>query len=851
MSRIRITALVLVLAVPTATFSQQAERVPDRSEAERVLMERGVDGVKALLQSAGGPPLTLDQEVQIRNLHDQYQRQGARLISENEAAAESIKRTLARQLFLASTRFLNPVQRDALGAVVETNANSDLPTDENELREYLRGLVSPAASGNESVLINGFSGGRMPNRDEITEIRINDNAFTAEQSDQGRGQTEIRTRGGSGQFNGDLTFGFEDEALDARNPFASSRPPYQTRDFSLNVSAPLIRNYLTTTFGFSKDFSEEGDTLRAFTPTGLITDAVTRPTRERDVSVRSTAQLAEGHAVTFSYSHGRERSENNGVGGFDLPEQGSAEKGSRYNFQIQDTVVLTPRINHEARFRVNSESEESSPLTSGPQISVRDAFTGGGSTDSGSGSEKEFEFGNLLMYTGTNVSIKTGFDGSYQRDRSESRDNFNGTFTFATIEDYLAGRPLQYSVNQGDPLLAINQFEGAGFIQTDFRVSSKMTMGFGARYEAQTNLSDFNNIDPRLGFAYHIGGSTVMRGGTGVFHDRVGIFQLQDLLRFDGTRQRTLIIRNPSYPNPLLAGNQTVRLPSSIRVKPDDLAAPYAWTSEISVETTLSFGMDLTGSYRFVRGVHLLRDRNLNAPLDISSPAPRSCTANQEETTCVRPQPTSGNLVRLESTGLSSSQQLRLGFQQRLSFLNIRGNYSMNRDYSDTGGGGLPSDNYNMSLDWGPASPRHDIEANVNLRLPWTIDVDTSFNWNSGEPYSLVTGRDDNRDTNTTDRPSGVYRNSLWGPSFFEVDLEASKTFILSPESSGSSGPLAGGGYFGRRSGIRMTISAEAENVLNKFNADRISGVITSPFFGMPTRARDGRSISMAVRFDF
>jgi hypothetical protein len=219
----------------------------------------------------------------------------------------------------------------------------------------------------------------------------------------------------------------------------------------------------------------------------------------------------------------------------------------------------------------------------------------------------------------------------------------------------------------------------------------------------------------------------------------------------------------------------------------------------------------------------------------------------------LRPQPEKGNIIQLESTGLSSSGQLRMGFQQRLSFLNVRGDYSFSRDFSDGAGGGfgIPADNYDMSLEWGPAGPRHQVDTSVGLRLPWKIDADLGFNWNSGEPYSLVTGRDDNRDTNTTDRPAGVPRNSLWGPSFFEVDLNLSKTFTLIPEERDSAGPLAGGGYFGRRSGIRMTISAEAENVLNTFNAESISGVMTSPFFGKPTRARDGRSVSMAIRFDF
>src|SRR5690606_8891577 len=109
----------------------------------------------------------------------------------------------------------------------------------------------------------------------IQEIRINENAFTAEQSTQTRGRTEIITRGGVGRFNGDATFDFADESLDARNPFAAFRPPYQRRDLTANLSGPVIRNRLTATFTLRRNESEDGDTLRAITPAGLIDDAIT------------------------------------------------------------------------------------------------------------------------------------------------------------------------------------------------------------------------------------------------------------------------------------------------------------------------------------------------------------------------------------------------------------------------------------------------------------------------------------------------------------------------------------------------------------------------------------------------
>jgi len=837
------------------TFQQPAT-VIDRAQAGRTLLDQGVEGLKQLLEKAGAPPLTFDQETQMRNLHDVFKRELARLVSEREADEARFRVTLSDQLFLGAMKFLNPVQRVAMGGVAE-GVNSDLPVDENELREYLRDLTSPVSGGgddDDDVVIDGFSGGRMPNRDEILEIRINDNAFTSEQSNQGRGRTEIRTRGGSGRFNGDAEIRFQDESLDARNAFASFRPPYQTRDFTANVSGPLIRNRLTATLGVSSDSSEEGDTLQAITPNGLINAAIARPNVERGFTVRATNQINENHAFNFSYSYGRERSELNGVGGFGLLEQASTEKARNSNFQIQEVAILSPRISHEARFRINTETDSSVPVSSGVHIVVPDAFEGGGSTDLESSTDREIEFGNLMMFTGRNVSIKTGFDGTYRHEKSDSRENFNGTFTFGDLADFVAGRPIQYSVNQGDPLLDVNQFEAAAFVQTDFRVSSRMTMGLGVRYEAQTNISDRNNLDPRFGFAYHFGGSTVLRGGSGIFHERFGIFELQDLLRFDGQRQRSLIIRNPSYPDPFLAGQSSIRVPSSIRVASPELTTPYTWHTETSLETKTPFGLVLTGSYRFIRGIHLYRGRNLNAPRDITSSIARSCRPGQSEAECVRPDPSRGNIVQIESSGLASNHQFEVGFQQRLRFVNIRGNYSSQRSYSNVSGDsfGLPADNYDMSSEWGPTDPRHDLNANVNLRLPWKIDADMNFNWNSGEPYGVITGRDDNKDTNTSDRPVGTPRNSRFGPSFFEVDLNFSKTFTLIPEVSGdSNSPLAGGGYFGRRSGVRMTITAEAENVLNKVNYDRISGVLTSPFFGLPTRARDGRQISLSARFNF
>ena len=225
---------------------------------------------------------------------------------------------------------------------------------------------------------------------------------------------------------------------------------------------------------------------------------------------------------------------------------------------------------------------------------------------------------------------------------------------------------------------------------------------------------------------------------------------------------------------------------------------------------------------------------------------------------------------------MSNNHNLRVGFRQRFSTININGNYNFSSNYSDVsggfgggfggggdfggrggGGGRGPADNYDLDSEWGRFGARHRFNSSVNFRLPWNVNANTSFQWNTGNPYSLRTGTDDNQDTNTNDRPPGVPRNSLTGPGFFQMGLNLSKTVQLISDSveagrgGGRGGAAAGGGYYGRRTGVRMTITARAENLLNNVNFQSFSGVRTSPFFGRATRARDARQIRLSIRFNF
>ena len=913
-----------------------------RAEAGQMLLAEGVEGLKATLESADVPALTFDQETQIQSVYEDHVRALNELLETNggdRSAVERQIRELEDQVLLAALKFLNPVQRAALAGSMTAAGfaalNSDLPEDEDELREYLNDLRSPAGGGGNSsggggnrsggsgnwsgggggnrsggsgnwsgggggggggLSINGFgNGGRLPNRDEIQEIRINENSFTAEQPSQGRGQTQIITRGGTGGFNGDATFNFADESLDARNALTSSRPFYQQRDLRANVSGPLIRNRLTMTFGYQRNESENAANLFATTPDGIVNDALTQPGSSRSYNLNSTAQLAQNHVLNFSYSKGNQGNELNNVGNQNLAEQGSRRAVNNWNIQVKETAILSSRVNHEVRFNLTRFIQENHPLTPGEfNINVRGAFRGGGSTNDSINRIRNYTFGNLLMYTGDTVSLRVGYDGTYRDQNSVSRSNYNGTYTFASLYDYcgvvLGGFPTQqciieqqgaladkaqfeqenpgevlditpgiltFTQSGGDPSLPIKQLQSAVFFQSDWRVRPDLTLSFGARYEWQDRLDDYNNLDPRFGFAYALGTNTVLRGGTGIFHQRFDTSAASNLIRFDGTRQTRTIVINPSWEDRFLDGGQGNPL-SEIRSAAEDLVAPYTWHSEVSLETSFANGFTLTGSYAFVRSIHQYRSRNLNAPLDLDALALgviQSCQADQDEFSCGRPDPTQGNINLLESTGVGSDHRVRVGFRQRLSFLNINGSYTFSSNYQDSPGAfDLPSDNYDLDSEWARSGERNRLNMSANFRMPWNVNADTIFNWNTGQPYTLETGRDDNQDTSTNDRPSGVPRGSLTGPGLFRADVRLSKAIQLRSEEvfiEGTTGPAASGGYYGQRTGLRMTIRADINNVLNKTNFQSFSGVQTSPRFGLPTRARDARSVALSVRFDF
>jgi hypothetical protein len=348
----------------------------------------------------------------------------------------------------------------------------------------------------------------------------------------------------------------------------------------------------------------------------------------------------------------------------------------------------------------------------------------------------------------------------------------------------------------------------------------------GLRYDAQSNVGARDNFAPRVGLAYAVGQSSVIRAGAGIFHDRLSIQVIEEQRRLDGTRQFELIIDRPSYPDPFQAGTVRNTLPS-VQILDPGLDVPSISIVQASFERTFFRTLLFSTSYEHNRD-RRLRFRNLNAPLPGQT---------------VRPDPTRGNILNVESSGRAIGNVWRLNYRHRFSIFNVSSTYSVSRSWDDVGPGNLslPANNYDLAAEWSRIpTPVHQFNASVNTRLPLGLFLTAVMTANSGRGYTITTGRDDNNDTQVNDRPAGVGRFSERGPAFFTTDFNISKAFFLSAA-------RAGGGV----SRTNVNVFVNMTNAFNRTNLGNPSGVMTSPNFGRSTSAENPREIEAGVRFQF
>jgi hypothetical protein len=729
-----------------------------------------------------------------------------------------------------------------------------LADDPDEMQQQLEQLAGPGAR----IRVNGFEGGQLPPKSQIREIRFRFDPFAAENHDAGFPRVDIITKPGNGPIRNNMTFGFRNNALDARNAFSPVRGEGQTRRFGWSIDGPIVKG--KTGFSLNVRSNNEFDmqTIVATTPQGGFNDLVNQPSERLNVDFNVEHVLTKTHTLRFSFDRDTNSAENLGIGNFDLESRAYSREGFTNMVRVSDVGTFAKKYLNEIRVQYSWQESESTSLSSEPTVRVQDAFTAGGAQIQGGRRFWEIEVAdNLDIPLGKKHSLRTGFDietGNYIGDELR---NFAGTFTFPSLTLYEANRPNNYTIRSGNPYVEYRNTEAALFVQDDYRFKKNLLLSFGVRYEAQTLIADKMNVAPRAGMTWSPFKSnrTTIRAGAGIFYDWYETSLYESALRQDGTRQFDTIIRNPGYPDPYAGGTIVPLNPSIVRVG-DDLDMPTVRRYSFGVEQQLLSWLRMRANYFNQYGWNQFRARNINEPVD-----------------GVRPDATLGNISLLETTASAESQGLDVNFnfnyQPRRLFGVFGYTIGERQNYSDTALS-LPVDSNNLEAEWGPAADdiRHRIFSFISTDLKWGLRLGANFRALSGRPYNITSGFDTNQDGVINERPLGLGRNAGRLPWQSNTDLRLSWSRGFGPVRTpsgpgGGGGPMVvrggpgggGGGLGGPMSGgdraMRLEIYLQTFNVFNQVNFSNYGSVITSPVFGQPTAAMPARRLELGFRVGF
>ena len=738
----------------------------------------------------------------------------------------TLKVTIEEKVTVDTDRELSTdTSSNANQTVIKGSDLDALPDDPDELAAALQALAGPSVGPNGGqIFIDGFSGGNLPSKDSIREIRINQNPFSAE-NDQPSGRIDVLTRPGTDKFRGSTSFNFTDESLNSRNPFAtnsSKRTPFQFRQYGMNVSGPIVARKASFFFDFNRNETDDNELVRAtvLDSANNITEfgqAFLVPRRGTNFGTRLDYAINTNHTLVGRYNYNRFRTTNQGVSGFSLPERAYNSANSFQTFQLTETAVLNPTTINETRFQFNRSVNENLGNSSIPVLNVSGAFISGGSqVGHATNKRKNWEVSNFTaMQKGTHA-VKFGGRVRGSKIEDTNPNNFGGAWLFTggfgmtSIERYqltldlqgqkktpeeiraAGGGASQFTISTGNPIASVSQKDFGLFVQDDWRIRPNLTLSAGLRYEYQTNAASKYNFAPRVAFAWSPGAANsarppqmVIRGGAGIFYNRFGEFNTLQANRFNGVNvlqyavteevgrltppsitEQTLGAAAPAYT--LLNSFNPDSVPSVANV-PATQQTVWQVDPNLQIPTVYVVGTQierqLPRNITMFIGFYNIKIQHVIRARDVNAPLPGSIIPTIRPGG-IRPDPTQGEIYRYEASGRFNQRQMFVGFNSRLSRkITLNGNYSISKSTNDTDGQGsglFPVNSYDTSGEYGRGGfdVRHRFSLFGSITMPWKVLLNPFIIANTGPPFNITTGEDLNLDRQYNERPSFAAANA-------------------------------------------------------------------------------------------
>ncbi len=730
--------------------------------------------VKQGVHVAAGQPQTIDARmaVQVESQEVQVSAQAAQVSVDSDSNASS--------------------------TIIKGKDLEALSDDPDELSSELSALAGPAAGPNGGqIYVDGFTGGQLPPKSSIREIRINQNPFSAQYDKLGYGRIEVFTKPGTDKFHGFYSIQGNDKAFNTSNPFLGSsntQPDYHTIFMVGSISGPISHNASFTVGGSHRNIDnnsivnpggyyassptstvpcQPGDLTCTYYPSYPEANrAVPHPQTRSDISPRVDFALGEKNTLTARYQYYVNGQQSSGIGNTNLPTVGYNTEATEHTIQLSDTQIVNAHVINETRFEYQRDNSTQTPLSTAPTLAVQGIFTSGGSSQGTQSStethievqnytsvalEKNFiRFGGRLRTTGESLTSTQGSNGtftySYLLDPctdpsipGDQRMSVCGTAPktcvdslAAGISSYQCGNPGNFSITTiNQPTVNGRSTDVGLYAEDDWKVKPNLTISYGLRFEAQNIINSNHDFGPRVSFAWGIPRPSGKAPIT-VIRGGYGIFYdrwgLSDYL--------TTLQQNGTSQIPLTSLN-----PGTGCTPTNPSGCGTAAQSRLSIT---QLGQGIRSSYTLQTAVGF--DQQLGKIGTMSVNYLHAQGVHEfmkrefyDATVPGQPKPTTPYDFQYQSAGVFRENQLLINGRASLRRMTLFGFYSINfADANTSGSNFIPTNSYNGSVDYGRATfvNRQFGVFGGSIQLPYAFTASPFIIAKAGTPYNITSGGD-------------------------------------------------------------------------------------------------------------
>lgn len=716
----------------------------------------------------------------------------------------------------------------------------------------------------------------------LQEFTVLPNSFSAEYGRTTGGAINVVTKSGTNSFHGDLLYLWRPGGIQANAPLARERTEDELNQVSGVISGPIVMDRTHFLLAMEYNRQDRDAVITSQLAPGLYSGHFRQPL----FLARVDHQLNKNNLITAKFNFDRFSDTNpaDAVSNIVLPSAGRIFRKRTYAVQLSETAALSSWAINEAhfQFQLGDPITQFVPVTPSPQF-VRAGVSTEGESRTGTLTNHQYEVNDALSIIRGKHNLRVGADfihSSSGGDGQEFGGGFVlGQFTFKanagcnslglncqptstlTLADVSS-----FTQSFGSQQYHVNEWLWSVFAQDNFKVRPDLTLNLGLRYERQTLTDDDNNVSPRIGFAYNIGGDarTVLRGSYGIYYSEIpantaagyniggptGIFTYT--VSPGGLGFPTSFAPIPEFPAGAILPARDITIQAGRRDfyrqffdidkltrYQDRLLNPYTQLFTAGIERELGARWFLSVDYVHQRTIKINRQIDLNASalfVRTSTTASRSAAAG-DATRPITPVANGYRAINsLINEGTSNYDGLQTNLNKRFGhnfslLVSYTYSHTINNIEADAPGGAVNDINQLGDFEKGNSllDQRHRAIISGWYNLPWHFTIGSVTTMASGVPYNITVGQDLNGDRQNTDRPfingSIIGRNAGRGSAIYNVSSFVEHEFLFTER-------------------LRLSVRAEAFNLLNHSNYYGRNGVWGTGVIPLATLGRPNAGIA-------